>query len=126
MVALGMVDGALPASSPQLHVSDLSMLIAPRAGILEPHVPISALGSEIAPRAALGAIVDLHVTEPVTFLEAGYDRAILLMAPEYDTKVEPGDLAFIVADASTAVPVQTRDHSQQEGDWHEHVQVSPA
>lgn len=124
MVALGMVDGALLGSPAQLEVSDLAFVTAPFAGLVEPHVPIGALGSELAPRAPLGTIVDLHGSEAGTVLEARYDRAILLMAPEYDTKVEAGEIAFIVADAATAVPVQAPDNSPHKRETHEEVQVS--
>jgi hypothetical protein len=60
---------------------------------------------------ALATITDPSSAAPVGVVEADLARPILLMAPERDTRVEPGELTFILADAATATAIDRTNHA---------------
>jgi predicted deacylase len=111
LAELGMLDGVADDGPPQVEVTELSFLTAPAGGILAPHVGIASLGHELEAGVALATITDPSSAAPVGVVEADLARPILLMAPERDTRVEPGELTFILADAATATAIDRTNHA---------------
>jgi hypothetical protein len=101
MKGLGMIDGA-----PEFPESQLLMRrrVLPRighGGLFVPEHGVDVLAKIVAGGTVLGRVLDLHRLEMTEEITAPYERSAILMARTMMGRVNPGDYAYIIADADS-------------------------
>lgn len=104
LVRLGMLDGELRRPARQTIFRELAV-IRPRAGgVLHPEVGLDALGTEVAGGTLLGRVVSPYTFETLEEIRAPYPRGYMILLRGRISRVNPGDYAYMVANAETARP----------------------
>jgi predicted deacylase len=106
MKALGMLDGEPELPTRQLIVTQMAYPRPHHGGIMLANTTAARLGESVTAGYELGSIIDPATFEVLETIRAPFDENILVLVREPFTKVDPGDFAFIVGNATTARVVE--------------------
>lgn len=102
LVHLGMLEGEVRRPARQTIFTELAV-IRPRAGgVLYPEVGLDALGTEVAGGTLLGRVVSPYTFETLEEIRAPFARGYMILLRGRLSRVNPGDYAYMVANAETA------------------------
>jgi predicted deacylase len=105
LTQLGMLRRDLPMPIDQIEISRHRILVPRHGGFLHPQVGAERLGEEVPQGTVLGRVISPYTFDTLDEIIAPFERSLLILVTESLTKVNPGELSYIVGDASTAVPL---------------------
>jgi predicted deacylase len=96
---LGMIEGEPQVPTQQTVVKEMAV-IRPRAGgVLYPGVKLDQLGDVVARGTILGRVINPYTFEELEVIEAPFARNLMILLRGSITRVNPGDYAYMVANA---------------------------
>ena len=101
MKGLGMVDGVPDLPKTQLVMRRRVIPRIKHGGLFVPEHGSDALAKIVPGGTVLGRVYDLHRLELLDEMTAPYERSAVLMARTVMGRVNPGDYAYIIADADS-------------------------
>jgi predicted deacylase len=111
MIRLEMLDGRPELPDEQLVVETVAGVRPGHGGLLVPAVTMEALGSEVPGGTVLGRVVSPYTFETLEELRAPFERSLVVLLRPALTRVNPGDYAYMLADAGGMQRV--RNHPQR-------------
>ncbi|MBX3142774.1 MAG: succinylglutamate desuccinylase/aspartoacylase family protein [Trueperaceae bacterium] len=103
MAALDMVSAPKAEVGEQHLLTRRTLVRIPEGGIFHPSLGVDALDRELPKDTLLGAVLDPYTLEYVAEIRTPYQRSVLLQMRVLPRAVQPGDYAFIIADADSTV-----------------------
>ncbi|HYU17396.1 MAG TPA: succinylglutamate desuccinylase/aspartoacylase family protein [Chloroflexota bacterium] len=105
LVRLGMLEGEVVRPLGQTIFTELAVIRPRFGGVLYPEVGLEQLGQEVAGGTVLGRVVSPYSFETLEEIRAPFSRGYMILLRGAITRVNPGDYAYMVANAETATPV---------------------
>lgn len=102
---LKMIDGVVERPERQTIVNEMAVVRPRFGGVLYPEVGLDQLGKEVRSGTLLGRVVSPYTYETLEEIRAPFDRGYMILLRGALTRVNPGDYAYMVANAETAQPV---------------------
>lgn len=103
LIGLGMVDGTVRLPDRQLLMRERTIVYHQDAGIFVPTLPVDSLATVVDGGTVLGKVVDPYGRRPDSTIIAPYDSTAILSMRSQMSRVNPGDSAFILGNATTGV-----------------------
>jgi predicted deacylase len=100
MKRVGMVDGEPDLPAEQLVVEETRILRPHHGGILDSALVLEHLGTNVPRGTRLGTIYNSLTFEELEVIEAPFEQSAMILLRQSVTKVDPGDFAYIVGDAT--------------------------
>jgi predicted deacylase len=99
---LEMLDGEVVRPPQQTIVTEMAVVRPRSGGVLYPEIGLDQLGKEIAGGTLLGRVVSPYTFETLEEIRAPFVRGIMILLRGAIMRVNPGDYAYMVANAATA------------------------
>ena len=102
MKYLKMIDGTPIVPANQTIFKELTYLHPKTAGALYPELPLDQLGEIVPGGTVLGRVVSPYTFEELEVLKAPHKRNYMILARGFIARVNPGDFAYMCANADIA------------------------
>ena len=103
MKYLKMLDGEPVTPEMQTVVQDMAVILPRTGGVLYPGVQLDQLGQIVPEGTVLGRIISPYTFEELEVITAPFARNLMILLRGAITRVNPGDYAYMVANADTAL-----------------------
>ena len=101
MKALGMMDGNPEVPQNQVVVSELETIRPRTGGVLFPELSLEQIGKIVSGGTVLGRVISPYTFEELEVLHAPFAASLIVLLRATPTRVNPGDYAFMAANADT-------------------------
>jgi uncharacterized protein len=108
MMRLEMIDGEPELPDEQLVVENVAGVRPGHGGLRVPAVGLETLGTEVPAGTVLGRVISPFSFETLEELRAPFERSLIVLLRPALTRVNPGDYAFMLADAGGVRRVHNR------------------
>ncbi len=102
MKHLKMLDGAPDVPAKQTVVKEMAVIHPHLGGVLYPEIPLDQLGKIVPSGTLLGRVISPYNFEELEVLKAPFARNHMLLARGTIARVNPGDYAYMCANADVA------------------------
>jgi predicted deacylase len=102
MRQMGMLEGEVVRPPAQTIVTEMAVVRPRSGGILYPEVGLDQLGSVVPGNTLLGRVVSPYTYETLEEIRSPFDEGIMILLRGAMMRVNPGDYAYMVANAATA------------------------
>jgi len=99
---LGMLDGEVVRPARQTIVNEMAVIRPRHGGVLYPEVGLDQLGRVVVGGTLLGRVVSPYTFETLEEIRAPFARGYMILLRGAITRVNPGDYAYMVANAEGA------------------------
>jgi predicted deacylase len=97
---LGMLPGQPELPAQQTVVKEMATLYAKTGGVLYPDVRLDQLGHVVPGGSVLGRVISPYTFEELEVITAPFEQNLMILLRGGITRVNPGDYAYMVADAA--------------------------
>jgi predicted deacylase len=103
---LRMLPGELSLPETQTIVTEMAVIRPRFGGVLYPEVGLDQIGKEVRGGTLLGRVVSPYTFETLEEIRSPFERGYMILLRGAITRVNPGDYAYMVADAASAHPAR--------------------
>jgi predicted deacylase len=103
---LRMLPGELSLPETQTIVTEMAVIRPRFGGLLYPEVGLDQIGKEVRGGTLLGRVVSPYTFETLEEIRSPFERGYMILLRGAITRVNPGDYAYMVADAASAHPAR--------------------
>jgi predicted deacylase len=101
---LKMIDGDVVRPPSQTIVTEMAVVRPRFGGVLYPEIGLDQLGKEVAGGTLLGRVVSPYTFDTLEEIRAPFNRGIMILLRGAMMRVNPGDYAYMVANAESSRP----------------------